>query len=284
MASRSLRIGSLRMGPPLFLPVVLAGCGPPTPAASSIELAFAARVGGEEFACGRSYPGVGTSDTTITAQDLRLYVHDVRFVTAAGAEVPLALDQDDFQNGAIALLDFETGGSACGSGNAPTHTAITGTLPSAGPYTAIRLRLGVPEARNHLDSGSQPSPMNLTTLYWGWQGGYKFMRFEALTDEASRAVSFHLGATGCSGDATLGTRTCANGNRPEITLALPEGFSATSHEIVLDVGAWLAEMDLSGDGCESSPTDPDCPAWWATVGLPDASAQRLLRVASRPSP
>jgi uncharacterized repeat protein (TIGR04052 family) len=197
-------------------------------------------------------------------------------------EVPLVLDQDDFQNGEIALLDFETGASAC-AGNAPTHTMLTGTLASAGPFTALRLRIGVPEDRNHLDSGGQPSPMNISTLYWGWQGGYKFMRFEALTDEAARGVSFHLGATNCSGDATMGTRTCVNGNRPEITLALPAGFSASSHEIVIDVGEWLAEMDLSGDGCESSATDPDCPAWNATVGLPDASAQRLLSVAARPS-
>jgi uncharacterized repeat protein (TIGR04052 family) len=278
MALRSHRLGLL-LGSPVL--VALAGCGPSTPSGTSIELGFAARVNGEAFECGRSYPGVGTSDTTITAQDLRLYVHDVRFVTADGTEVPLALDQDDFQNGEIALLDFETGGSACGPGNAPTHTMLTGTLASAGPFTALRLRIGVPEDRNHLDSGSQPSPMNLSTLYWGWQGGYKFMRFEALTDEAARGVSFHLGATNCSGDATLGTRTCANGNRPEITLALPAGFSASSHEIVLDVGQWLAEMDLSGDGCESSATDPDCPAWNATVGLPDASAQRLLSVAAR---
>jgi uncharacterized repeat protein (TIGR04052 family) len=239
-------------------------------------------VNDEAFECGRSYTGIGSSDTTITAQDLRLYVHDVRFVTADGTEVPLALDQDDFQNGEIALLDFETGGSAC-AGNAPTHTMLTGTVSSPGPFTALRLRIGVPEDRNHLDSGAQPSPMNISTMFWGWQGGYKFIRFEALTDEAARGVSFHLGATNCSGDVAMGTRTCVNGNRPDITLALPAGFSASSHEIVIDVGEWLADMDLSGDGCESSLADPDCPAWNTTVGLPDASAQRLLSVGARAS-
>ena len=264
------------------LPLSLVGC-PTTPASQSVELAFEARVDGAAFACGQSYPGVGTSDTTLTAQDLRLYVHDVRFVTASGVEVPLALDQDDFQNGEIALLDFETGGSACGSGNTPTHTELTGTLAQSGPFTALRLRLGVPEARNHLDSGSQPSPMNLSSMYWNWQGGYKFMRFEATTDETARGVSFHLGATNCTGDATAGTRTCANGNRPELTLPLPAGFDPSSHVVVLDVADWLATMDLSGDGCESSPVDADCPIWFTTVGLPDASAQTLLRVEARPT-
>lgn len=260
-----------------------AGCGPSTPASSSVELAFAARVGTEPFECGRSYAGVGTSDTALTAQDLRLYVHDVRFVTGDGREVPLSLDQDDFQNGAVALLDFETGGSGCGAGNAPTHTELTGTVAETGPFTALRFRIGVPEARNHLDSGGQPSPMNLSSMYWNWQGGYKFLRFEALTDEGAGAVSFHLGATNCSGDATLGTRTCANGNRPDLELALPTGFDASTHEVEIDVARWLAGMDLTGDGCESSLADADCAAWNATVGLPDASAQTFARVVARPT-
>lgn len=262
--------------------VAVAGC-PSTPSGTSMDLAFSAQVNGADFECGREYPGVGASGTTLTAQDLRLYVHDVRFVTSAGTEVPLVLDQVDFQNGDIALLDFETGGSACGAGNAPTHTNLTGTLASAGPFTAVRLRLGVPEDRNHLDSASQPSPMNFSSMYWNWQGGYKFMRFEALTDAPARGVSFHLAATNCSGDATLGTRTCANGNRPEIELALPEGFDPTTHEIVLDVGTWLAGLDLTTDGCESGLADADCASWFATVGLPDASEQTMLRVVRRPS-
>jgi uncharacterized repeat protein (TIGR04052 family) len=262
---------------------LLAACGPSTPSGASVALGFVARVGGEPFVCGRTYPGVGTSDTAITVQDLRFYVHDVRFVTADGREIPLALDQDDFQNGTVALLDFETGGSGCGAGNAPTHTELSGSLAEAGPFTALRLRIGVPEARNHLDSGGQPSPLNLSTMYWGWQGGYKYLRFEALTDAPAGAVSFHLGATGCSGDATMGTRTCANGNRPALELALPPGFSPATHQLVVDVAAWLAEMDLRGDGCESAASDPECPAWNATVGLPDASAQTFLRVEARPS-
>lgn len=254
---------------------------PSTPEGRSFELAFEARVGAAPFECGRSYPGLGTSSTTLTAQDLRFYVHDVRLVTASGAEIPLALDQDDFQNGEVALLDFETGGSACGAGNPPTHTELTGTVASPGPFTAIRLRLGVPEARNHLDSGAQPSPLNLSSMYWNWQGGYKFLRFEALADGGPRGVSFHLGANNCTGDARMGTRTCANGNRPEITLALPADFDPARHAVVIDVARWLAGLDLTSDGCESSPADPDCPAWLATVGIPDASAQTLLRIEPR---
>ncbi|GAB4207171.1 MAG: metallo-mystery pair system four-Cys motif protein [Sandaracinaceae bacterium] len=281
-----MRTSSMR---PWFLaaPVaVLAACGPTTPASTSVELMFEARVGTQPFECGRTYEGIGSTGTALTVSDLRFYVHDVRLVTSAGREVPVTLDDDDFQNGGIALLDFETGGSGCEAGNAPTHTELTGTVAEAGPFTALRFRIGVPEARNHLDSGSQPSPLNLTSMYWNWQGGYKFLRFEGRTTGLSEGLVFHLGATACSGDAMAGTRTCANGNRPDLEIALPAGFSPSTHRFVVDVARWLAAIDLDTDmggepGCMSGPMDPECPAWLASVGLPSGSTQTLVTVEAR---
>jgi uncharacterized repeat protein (TIGR04052 family) len=265
---------------------LLAACGPTTPASTSVELMFEARVGTQPFECGRTYEGMGSTGTALTVSDLRFYVHDVRLVTSAGREVPVTLDEDDFQNGGIALLDFETGGSGCEAGNAPTHTELTGTAAEAGPFTALRFRIGVPEARNHLDSGSQPSPLNLTSMYWNWQGGYKFLRFEGRTTGLSEGIVFHLGATACSGDAMAGTRTCANGNRPEVEVALPAGFDPTTHRFVVDVARWLATIDLDTDtggepGCMSGPMDPECPAWLASVGLPSGATQTLVTVEAR---
>ena len=284
MTSRSFR--PLLRSAPLLLPVVLAACGPSTPASTSVELGFVARVGDQPFACGESYDGVGSTGTSLTVSDLRFYVHDVRLVTAAGRELPVTLDEDDFQNGGVALLDFETGGSGCEAGNTPTHTELTGTVAEAGPYTALRFRIGVPEARNHLEAGSQPSPLNLSSMFWGWQGGYKFMRFEGRTTMLSDGIVFHLGATACAGDAAMGTRTCSNGNRPEIEVALPAGFSPTTHQLVVDVADWLAEVDLDHDlggevGCMSGPMDPECPAWFASVGLPSGATQTLVSVEAR---
>jgi uncharacterized repeat protein (TIGR04052 family) len=266
--------------------VALAGCGSTTPAGTSVELAFEARVGATPFECGRTYEGIGSTGTALTVSDLRFYVHDVRLVTSAGREVPVALDDDDFQNGGVALLDFETGGSACEAGNAPTHTELTGTVAEEGPFTALRFRIGVPEARNHLDSGSQPSPMNLSSMYWGWQGGYKFMRFEGRTTGLSDGVVFHLGATACSGDPMAGTRTCSNGNRPDLEVILPAGFSPSTHRFVIDVARWLAGVDLDDDaggelGCMSGPMDPECPAWFASIGLPSGATQTLVSVEPR---
>jgi uncharacterized repeat protein (TIGR04052 family) len=284
MSSIALRPTSLV--PPVFFALAMASCGPSTPAGTSVELSFEARVGDAAFACGQTYDGVGATSTSLTAYDLRLYVHDVRLVTSSGHEVPLTLDDDDFQNGSVALLDFETGGTACEAGNAPTHTTLTGTVAEAGPYTALRLRIGVPESRNHLDSGGQPSPLNLTSMYWGWQAGYKFLRFEAGTTGVPSGIVFHLGATNCTGDATMGTRTCANGNRPDLEIPLPAGFTPGTHTFVLDVASWLADLDLDHDmggdpGCMSGTSDPDCAAWFGTVGLPSATTQTIFTVEAR---
>lgn len=279
-------IGAASLAAPLVASLALSGCPSETSGEQNVELSFLARVGEQPLRCGETYDGIGTSGTALTVSDLRFYVHDVRLVTSAGVEVPVTLDEDDFQNGGIALLDFEDGGSGCEGGNVPTHTELTGAVATPGPYRALRVRLGVPEARNHLEAGAQPSPLNLTSMYWGWQGGYKYVRFEGRTTGLSEGFVFHLGATDCSGDPMAGTRTCNNGNRAELEIALPEGFSPDTHRFVVDVAAWLEGLDLDTDmggqaGCMSSPTDPDCAAWLTTVGLPGGATQTLLSVEAR---
>ena len=44
--------------------------------------------------------------------------------------------------------------------------------------------MGVPFESNHRDSTIAPSPLNITAMFWNWQGGYKF---ESHTN-SSRAI------------------------------------------------------------------------------------------------
>jgi len=95
---------------PLGLLFPLQGCGGDDTTGEPVTLTFDGRVGGEPFECGGSYDGVGSTDTTLEARDLRFYVHDVRLVRADGTEVPVSLEQDGmFQVEDVALLDFEDG-------------------------------------------------------------------------------------------------------------------------------------------------------------------------------
>lgn len=262
------------------------GCDAPTPepTGADVTLAFEARVGDAPFACTSSYDGVGTSGTNLAPQDLRLYVHDVRLVTDGGEEVPLTMEEDGkFQRDGVALLDFEDRSGTCANGTPGTHTAITGTAPE-GTYAGVRFTLGVPFELNHQNPATAAPPLDDTTMFWNWQGGYKFLRLDQATTGLGTGFFVHLGSTGCDGDpVTGGVTTCANENRPTVSL---DGFDPTSGAVIIDVASLLADNDLDADqggapGCMSGPTDPECGPIFSRLGLPfgpaPAGAQSLFR-------
>lgn len=265
------------LGSTLLLAACLASCG--TPATRAITLSFSGRVGDAPFACGMTYPNVGTTNTTFTALDFRFYVHDVSLVAADGRSVSLSLTEDgQWQTHGVALLDFEAG-VGCEEGNTPTNLVLRGTVPADGTsYTGVRFRIGVPPALDHLDADNQPSPLNVTTMFWGWADGYKFFRVDGRTTGQPAGMRFHLGATACSGDPRVGTRVCANENNPEITIS---GLDVDHDTIVADIAGLFAASDLDHDaggaaGCMADPADPECAAMMAAVGL--GGAQTTFRV------
>ncbi|WP_236515682.1 MbnP family copper-binding protein [Sandaracinus amylolyticus] len=256
-------------------------------ASRPVTIDLEGRVGERAFECGAAYEGIGTTGSTFTAFDFRFYVHDVRVVLEGGEEVPLTLDDDGVwqtvssEGGGIALIDFEDG-DGCEGGNAPMNTRLVGTIPDRdGAITGVRFRIGVPEARNHLDSATAPSPMNLSSMYWGWQGGYKYVRIEgASTGQSSWLL--HVGATGCSGDARMGTRTCTARNEASIAL---DGFDPARDVIVADLASMLATSDVDADaggapGCMSDADDPECAVLFDAIGV-SGDAQSLFRVEAR---
>lgn len=154
-----------------------------------VAINFEAWVGEEEFACGESYDNVGTSESTITPTDFRFYVSNVALVDEDGNAVPIELEQDgkwQYQN--VALLDFEDGSGVCDNGTAETRTMVLGTVPE-GNYESLQFTLGVPKKLNHEDAAIAPSPLNLTSMWWNWQGGYKFLRADLETDMAIANVA-----------------------------------------------------------------------------------------------
>jgi uncharacterized repeat protein (TIGR04052 family) len=255
------------------------------PATRKVSINFRAMVGAERFACGKSYSGIGVTNTTITPSDFGMFVYDVKLVTADGKQVPVALDQDGkYQSESVALLDFEDGTGACSNGNAELHTAVTGTVPE-GRYVGVTFTIGVPFERNHLDLAASPSPLSLTRMFWAWNSGHKFARFDAKSASGKSWV-LHLGSTGCAptGVATASPASCAQENRVVVTL--PK-FDADREVVIAD-----AAVLFSGNGnpaadenqvCMSSPKSAACAPMFARLGLPFNGApgeQKFLRVAS----
>ena len=146
-----------------------------------VSLAFDAVVGGKPFACGQSYDAIGSTKSRITPSDLRFYVSEVELLDSSGKATPVTLEQDEiWQYKNLALLDFEDGTAACRNGNAGLHKVVAGTVPK-GDYQGVRFTLGVPFELNHGDPTIAPSPLNLTSMFWAWQSGYRFVKIDMAT-------------------------------------------------------------------------------------------------------
>lgn len=263
--------------------LLLAGCG----SERDVTVRFEGLVGDEPARCGGAYDGVGTTGTTLTLRDLRFYVHDVRLVTTDGDELELALDQDGtWQEGNVALVDLEDGSSECTMGTSETNDALRGTIPADAEITGLRFVLGVPEDRNHDDVTTAPSPLNLHTMHWSWNGGYKFLRVDGRTTGLDTGFALHLGSTGCMGDGRGNVTGCVQENRVEVELT---GFDPDTDVVAVDIAALLAGSDMDTDaggqtGCQSGFDDPDCEPIFHRLGLPFAGTpppgeQALFRVA-----
>lgn len=254
--------------------VALAGCGeagPEEAAPATFALQFAAKVGDAPFSCGATFEGLGTSQSSATPLDFRMYVHDVRLLGADGKEVPLALEQDgQWQREGVAFLDFEDGTGTCATGSPQTRTEVVGTAP-AGDYVGVAFVLGLPSEMNHLDAATAPAPLNVPGMWWSWKGGYKFVRLELATP-VNPTYFFHLGATSCDGNVNDGF-SCAFANLADIRL---DGFDPEKSTVVFDVASLYAQSDLDlpvdpmkdgVSGCMAFPGDPECPPVFGTLGL-----------------
>lgn len=268
-----------------------AAAQPAAPVRQDVAIRFAGMVGDQPFACGRSYDGVGASNSRITPSDFRFYVSAVELIDAQGRGVPVQLAQDGvWQHADVALIDFENRSGPCLTGTVETNETVRGTVP-AGTYRGLRFTLGVPQALNHADSTVASSPLNLASLFWSWQAGYKFLRIDLATAGRPQAIragevprfgdregsnrlgfAIHIGSTVCASasPATPPDGPCRNPNR--VTVELP-GFDPARGVVVADMRALLEGVNLEVNqaetpaGCMSTPNDGDCDPLMQNLGL-----------------
>lgn len=264
---------------------VLGGSAHAQSAPQPVALRFAATVGSAPLACGSKYSDIGTTKSAISIVDFRFYISRLRLLKDDGTEQPVTLTQDGlWQLDDVALLDFEDGSRTCANGTEQTRDVIEGQVP-AGRYVGVRFDLGLPFEKNHQEPTLQPSPLNLTRLFWNWNAGYKFMRLDIRSTGLPQGWMLHLGSTGCTPRDTMQTVpvSCA---RPNIvTVSLPN-FNVASDVVEFDVQALLAGSNVDSntkdtpEGCMSGLADPECPPLMTQFGLlPTAPVeQRVFRV------
>lgn len=241
--------------------------------------------GNDPISCDGTMSGLGAG-VDAELLDFRLYVHGVTVVTSFQRELAVSLDTNDWQGEGVALLDFR-GYISCGTEPQLPRTQVTGSVNlEDGEYlTGASFTVGVPETLNHNNLASAPTPLNVPTLHWSWQTGYKFLRMD-VSVIGGDDFNVHLGSTDCTGDATVGeTVTCSRSNRPQIDFPT---FSFGQDVIVIDYGVLVANAidgvdDGGAPGCMSGVTDPECDPVFTALGLDlgtgrSTSAQTVFRL------
>ncbi|MGE3957223.1 MAG: MbnH family di-heme enzyme [Vicinamibacterales bacterium] len=244
-------------------------------AARPVTIRFSATVGELPISCAGAFEQIGTTRSTLHLQDLKFYLSQVRLLTTSGAEVPVELEQDGrWQQDDVALLDFEDGTGTCANGSKDTRMVVTGQVPG-GRYAGLRFTLGVPFEKNHRDPVKAGAPLNLSRMFWVWNAGYKFLRFDYTSTGQPRGAFVHLGSTNCTPNQTRLTipTACAHPNRVEVSLP---SFDIERDVVVADMASLLADADIdmntpdTAEGCMSAQTDPECVPVLARLGLPVA--------------
>lgn len=117
---------------------------------------------------------------TVTLDSWNLYVSGVALIRADGSEV------------AVPGLNLVR----IGAGQDFSAVPLFGGDVPAGDYRGIRFNVGVPRELNHLDATSAQSPLSVDDgMFWAWNSGYVFSRFEGKTtlNGTATPVAFHFG-------------------------------------------------------------------------------------------
>lgn len=242
-----------------------------------VTINFAAEIGGQPFSCIETFEGLGTSKASVTGTDYRMFVSSPALIRADGTLQPIVLEQDGkWQLDDLALLDFEDGTGGCnGTGNADTNTSLKGTVPD-GVYEGLSFTIAVPFEKNHGDPTVAPSPLNATSMFWNWRGGFRFVRIDMVpTDRAGdgpKGWFLHLGSTNCAAASkTEAPSACQNPNHVPVVFS---SFDPDKNVVVIDPAPVVAEADLKTNapetsvGCMSFPGDTDCNTVMSKLGLP----------------
>ncbi|MBM9578852.1 metallo-mystery pair system four-Cys motif protein [Leptospira sp. 201903070] len=247
---------------------------------------FSAYAGSQKLECGQTLKGHALTletapfiptahiaeSVTFQLHDFRLFVYGVTLIAADGTEIPLNLNQDGkFQNGNIALLDFEDKTGKC-NGTSETNNMVSAMIPG-GTYKGLKFTIGLPEEKNHLNADSQPSPLNTTGMFWSWTAGYKFLKLDFETAETGAAgTSVHIGSGDCTG--TGSASTCVRANRIPVTLTPEGGFNPAAQTVKINVQALLQGIDLTANAngamCMSGTAgmmSVGCPTIFPNIGL-----------------
>lgn len=198
---------------------------------------------------------------------LSFYLSDPVLITAEGTSEPLHFDIEiPWQSERVGLISMAR---ACAPSPDMSGNARLQASAAPGDYRYLEFSLGVPFDLNHVNPLEATPPLDVSSMFWVWQTGYKFLRYDV-----GRQWSFHLGSTGCHSASAVRAPAapCTQPNLARIRVPLTDPATA---RIEIDVDALIAGIDIhEAKNCvEAYGEDPACKVLVERLGLNPESGQ-----------
>jgi len=187
-------------------------------------------------------------------QQFLFFISNLEALTTTGSWIKPELLSSKFQTKSVALI-----GETCGEEN---HWQLNFSSDvGISKWQKLRLTIGVPFEVNHINPLTQESPLNLPTMFWGWQKGHKFLRLELASEQDTWL--YHLGSMGCKAASPLRAplAPCLHDNKFtfEVDITRGQNHQAEDKVIVFDVEKLVSGLTLGGESsCQSSPRNESC--------------------------
>lgn len=227
----------------------------PESATTNIRLSFSIMHDQQIVKCNQStqslsFQAISNTNHLIDIESFAFYLHDVHlFANSTQAEIELSMQPSSWQTDDIALIAFD---AACNSQassaelNANTELHLT-TQNEAFKHLVkrhakssddleLRFTLGIPFESNHVNPLTQTSPLNISSMFWSWRNGYKFMRLDMKSSHevSHQGMSLHLGSVGCQSASHVRApkQACEQSNLVDVRIPIKLNEFASQHSKV----------------------------------------------------
>ncbi|AZQ83270.1 metallo-mystery pair system four-Cys motif protein [Colwellia sp. Arc7-635] len=215
----------------------------------------------------------GQENNTWFIEQFQFFISDIQFGSDSSGWQPAKLSKTAFQTGGTALL-----GTNCSTAQKDITSTNQGNWKIEfaadmvmNERNRIRFTLGVPFESNHLNPISQQSPLNLSSMFWVWQTGHKFLRLELAGN--NKQWLFHLGSTGCHSASVMRApkKACRYPNRFDFDIPIANNDDG---QLILnvDLAALLQDVSLTTtSNCQSEADSVNCQQLFSNLSLHNES-------------
>lgn len=202
---------------------------------------------------------------------LLFYVYDVSF-----GDAPLTMHASSVQDQSVAVSaptrEVSLVGSRC---DEDPRWSVDVSVPalkiseetSNSVKDTLHFTLGVPFPLNHQNPLLAKGDLADSDMFWTWQLGYKFLRFDTSAQDQKQHWALHFGSLGCDSASAVRspTQPCQYPNQVPVSL---ENFD-WSAPIYVHLDRLFDSATVAHGSCMGDPNDRACAQVFAALGKVD---------------